>query len=117
MTEFYDFTDLIERHSVPFEVLSYGDGSYVGGKWQSGSESVSEANGAILPLAERKIYHSGGTYTTQDRNLYMNSPIEGALKELKVRYQGNIYSVEEETDYPPYSGTYIYVLKWVSAVD
>lgn len=116
MIERYDFVDLIRRHSVTFEVLTYAEGSYVGGKYQNGSETVSEGSGAILPMTDRKIYQSGGTYTTQDRTLYMFTPLEGALKTLQVRYKGNVYNVEEAQDFSDYSEAYIYTLKWVEPV-
>ena len=113
----YDFRDLIKRHSVTFELISHSAGKYVGGKWQSGSESISERSGAIIPLSERKIYQSGGTYTSKDRNLYMITPIEGALKECQVRYKGVIYNIEEEKNFSEYSADYVYVLRWVSSFD
>ena len=113
MVERYNFVDLIRRHSVTFELLTYSGGSYVGGKFQNGDETVSERSGAILPLTDRKIYQSGGTYTTKDRALYMSTPLEGALKTLRVRYKGNVYSVEDERDFEDYSEAYIYTLKWV----
>lgn len=111
--ERYNFVDLIRRHSVAFEVLSYAEGEYVGGKYQNGAETVSERSGAILPMSDRKIYQSGGTYTTQDRTLYMSTPLEGALETLRVRYKGNVYSVESDQDFEDYSAAYIYDLKWV----
>ena len=117
MVERYDFTDLIKRHSVPFELVSHSGGEYVGGVWQNGSETVSGRSGAIIPLSERKIYQSGGTYTSKDRHLYMTTPIESALKETQVRYKGNLYDIEEEKDYSDYSAAYIYVLRWVSSFD
>lgn len=117
MNEWYDFTDLINRHSLPFELVSHSGGSYVGGVWQNASETVSVRSGAIIPLAERKIYQSGGTYTTKDKHLYMTTPIESALKETQVRYKGNVYDIEEDKDYSDYSAAFIYVLRWVSSFD
>ena len=113
----YNFTDLIERHSKAFELVVKSGGEYVGGKWQSGSEVVSKRFGAIIPLAERKIYKSGGTYTTKDRTLYMTTPITSPLKETQVRYKNNLYNIEEEKDFSDYSADYVYVLRWVSSFD
>lgn len=113
----YDFRGLIRSHSKAFTLITKKGGSYVGGKWENGTESVSERSGAIIPLAERKVYHSGGTYTNKDRNLYMTTPIEGALDEVQVKYKGNLYNVEEEKDFSDYSDAYAYVLKWVSSFD
>lgn len=113
----YDFRDLIRRHSVRFELVSHENGSYVDGRWQNASETISERSGAIIPLSERKIYRSGGAYTTKDRHLYMTTPIEEALQNTQVRYKGNVYSIEEERDHSDYSPAYAYVLRWVSAFD
>ena len=113
----YDFTDLIRRHSMAFELVSYSEGNYIGGKWQNGLESVSERFGAIIPMSERKIYKSGGTYTSKDRTLYMSSPISEPLKYVKVRYKNNLYNVEEARDFSDYSADYVYVLRWVSSFD
>lgn len=111
----YDFTDIIRMHSVTFELVSHSEGNYVGGKYQSGSEVVSERTGAIIPLSERKIYQSGGTYSSKDRHLYMTTPISGALKDTQVRYKGDVYSIEEDRDWSDYSNTFVYVLRWVSS--
>lgn len=112
----YDFRSLIEDHSVPFELVSKSGGKYVGGKWQSGTESISEHSGAIITMSERKIYQSGGTFTSKDRHLYTIEPIDEPLKEAQVRYKGNVYSIEEENDLSDYSPAYIYVLRWVSSL-
>lgn len=127
MTERYNFVDLIKRHSVPFEVITHTEGGYVNGRYIKGTEIVNESLGAILPLqngnthraggmADGIIYQSGGTYTAKDRALYMISPLEGALKEIQVRYKGDVYSVESVQDFSDYSPAYIYVLKWVEPV-
>ena len=113
----YDFRDLIQEHSKTFELVSHSGGEYVGGKWQSGSESVSVRSGAIIPLSDRKIYKSGGTYTSKDRHLYMITPITEALKETQVRYKGSLYNIEEEKDFSDFSAAYVYVLKWVENFD
>lgn len=112
----YNFVDLIRRHSVPFELVSNSGGSYIDGKWKNGLQTISARFGAIIPLPERKIYSSGGTYTSKDRNLFMSTPITSPLKETQVRYKGDLFNIEEETDYSDYSAAFIYVLRWVSAV-
>lgn len=114
--ERYNFTDLIRRHSVPFEVVSYTKGSYIGGHYQKGTEGVVQRFGAILPMTDNKIYQSGGTYSTKDRMLYISNPIEGKFDTLKVRYDGSLYSIEAAQEFTDYSDAYIYTLKWVEPV-
>ena len=102
--ERYNFVDLIRRHSVPFEVLTYTEGGYdARGKYQQGTETISNHFGAILPMTDSKIYESGGTYTTKDRTLYMSTPLPQPMKNLKVRYDGMTYKVESTQDFSDYS--------------
>lgn len=113
----YNFAGLITKYGVNFEIKRTKGGEYIGGRWQEGETETKAGFGAIIPLAERKIYQSGGSYTAKDRQLYMFEPLEGALKNIKVCYKGNIYSVEQETDYSDYSDVFVYLLKYVSLFD
>lgn len=113
----YNFNDLVKRHSVSFKAVSKSEGEYIGGRYQEGTETVTEHTGAIIPLSERKIHNTGGSYTAKDRNLYMTEPLTGALKEMQIRYKGNTYSIEEEKDFSDYSDVYVYLLRWVSSFD
>lgn len=117
MSKLYNFTRLVNKYSNPFEVIYQQEGSYIGGKYVAGGELKEPAMGAIIPMSERKIYGSGGTYTTKDRQLIMLESIKRPLKEVKVRYKGCEYSVEQETDYTDYSDVNVYWLKWVSNFD
>lgn len=113
----YNFARLIRKYSVPFTLQKTAKGDFVGGKYVEGVLSEEQLRGAIVPLGERKIYSSGGTYTTQDRQLYMSTPLASSLESLKVVYDGDVYSVEEDKDYGAYADAYVYLLKWVSAFD
>lgn len=112
----YNFKRLIQKYSVPFVIETEQAGRYESGKWVEDGIVSREATGAIVPLAERKVYSSGGHYTSKDRSLYSVTRIEDFDKS-KVVYKGNVYKVEEETDYSDYADAYVYVLKWVSACD
>lgn len=113
----YNFYCLIEQHSVTFTFRQPQEGHYDAGKWVAGEPIERELRGAIIPMSERKIYSSGGTYTTKDRQLYLLKPLEGALKGAEVVYKQNVYSVEESTDYSDYADVAVYTLRWVSALD
>lgn len=115
-----DFDKLIDEYSVDFTLLTYSEdskGSYVGGKYVEGEATEAACRGAIIPYADSKIYHSGGTLTTNDRQLIMKTVIPFPLKGAKVRYKGDVYSIEQSTDYGDYASVYIYALKWVSRFD
>ena len=109
----YNFTRLIRKYSVTF-CLHRTQGGYVAGKWEEGGEAVKEMCGAIVPISDRKIYDSGGTYTTQDRELYLTKPLHGDLSEYQVIYKGNTYTVEEQRDFEDYADVAVYTLKYVS---
>ena len=72
-----------------------------------------EKTGAIIPMSLRKIYQSGGTLKSTDRQLYMIERIKESLDNATVQYKGNTYSIEEDTDYTDYSDVSAYVLRWV----
>lgn len=112
----YNFKRLIQKYSVPFVVETERAGRYESGKWVEGGAVSREVAGAIVPLAERKVYSSGGYYTSKDRELYVVPSITDFDKS-KVIYKGNVYRLEEETNYSDYADAAVYVLKWVSAFD
>jgi len=111
----YDFTRLINKYSTTFLLCQKTEGKYVYGKWEDGQVIETEMTGAIVPMSERKIYSSGGTFTTQDRELYLTCPLTGLLSDFSVKYKGNKYSVEESRDYEEYADVAIYTLRRVSA--
>lgn len=116
MKKLYNFKRLIKKYSVDF-CLHRTQGQYVHGKWVAGGELVKNMRGAIVPMSLKKVYHSGGTYTTDDRELYLSKPLELPLSDLKVVYKGNIYSVEQGRDFDEYADVATYNLKWVGVVN
>ena len=113
----YNFDKLIDKYSVDFLFVTNEKGKYVGGQWFKGDEIKTPWKGAIVPLSDQKIYQSGGTYTSYDRQLFTRTKLSDALKESKVIYKNNMYSIENEVDYDDYCDAYVYVLKWVSNFD
>lgn len=109
----YNFRRLITKYSVPFTLVTYGEGKYVNGKYVKGEKAELAATGAIVPMAMRKIYQSGGTLKTTDRQLYMKTPIPVPLDGTQAVYNGRTYEIEEETDFNDYADAYIYTLRWV----
>lgn len=111
----YDFKRLIRKYGVEF-CLHRTQGAFVGGKWESGGESVTNLIGAIVPISDRKIYDMGGTYSNSDRELYLIEPLTAPLDEYKVVYKGNMYSVEVGRNFEDYADAAIYTLRWHSKV-
>ena len=110
----YNFTRLIQKYSLDFTVHQKKGGEYVAGKWVDGEPVVTPMRGAVVPLSEKKIYDSGGTYTTQDRELYLTRRLDGDLSALTVCFKGNTYAVEESRNFEDYADVAVYVLKWIS---
>lgn len=114
MAKLYNFKRLIDKYSQTFTLITEEKGgSYVGGKYVKGDDTAVTMTGAIVPVSNSKIYQSGGLLTSKDRQLFMKSPIPNPLPKSKIRYKGNTYSIEQETDFGEYADAYIYVLKWV----
>ena len=109
----YNFTRLINKYSVSF-CLHRNQGSYVSGKWVQGGEVVTQMRGAIVPISDRKVYDSGGTYTAQDRELYLSKPLEAPLSDYRVVYKGNVYAVENGRNFEDYADVAVYDLKYQS---
>ena len=109
----YNFKRLIKKYSVDFTLKTEAKGQYVGGKWEAGEPICRQMRGAIVPMSDRKIYQSGGTYTQQDRMLYLSEPLQGSLQAFKVIHGTNTYTVEESRDYSDYAAVGVYTLKRV----
>lgn len=112
----YNFDRLIDKYSVDFTLVTASEGSYIDGHYVAGNTTAELVRGAIVPISDNKIYQSGGTLTTKDRQLYMRTPIEAPLKTTKVRYKNDEYNIEQSTDFGDYANAYIYLLKWVSSL-
>ena len=110
-----NFNNLIDRYSVDYEVLPKPKGTYVGGEfvedWQQ-DEAV-PMRGAIVAIPQKRIYQSGGYLTQKDLQLFSYVPVKGD----KIRYNNNVYSVEEDTDLSKFAGVYVYIIKWVSSFE
>ena len=108
----YDFSRLIHKYSVEF-CLHKKQGEYVGGKWEVGNEIVKNMYGAIVPMPDRKLYSSGGTYTASDRELYLFEPLTDNLSDYQISYNDKVFNVEESRDFGDYADAYVYILKYV----
>ena len=111
----YNFKRLIRKYSVTF-CLHRKQGGFVAGKWEDGGEIVTDMRGAIVPMSDRKIYDSGGTYTEKDRELFLSNPLPEPLSALKVVFKDNAYSVENGRNFEDYADAAVYDLKWQSKV-
>lgn len=111
--QYFNFHRLISKYSAEFTLRTPSEGFYVGGQYQSGGYTEKTLTGAIMSLPMRKVYQSGGYLTSQDRHLYTETPIESALEGSKIVFDGNVYSIEEDTENgnERFTGVYSYVLR------
>lgn len=118
MAKLFDFDRLIVKYGVGCKLLSEASGgSYAGGEWiPDPAPPEQDITGAIIPMTDRKIYQSGGTYTEQDREFITLTeiPLEPVHH---IAYKGFKYQVQENTDYSDYAGFYAYNLKRVGVFD
>lgn len=118
MAQIFNFDRLIRKYSVNCKLISEAaDGRYIGGEWVPEPAPPSQGiTGAVIPMMDRKIYQSGGTYTEQDREFItlVEIPLEPTHY---IIHHGSKYEIQENTDYSGYAGFYAYNLKRVSAFD
>ena len=118
--QYFNFRRLVQKYSRPFvcEIKSSG---YYDDLGELGARTLRrfETDGAIMSLSSSKLYHSDGAYTAKDKSLYMLTPINDALLDAEIIFNGNVYKVESDTgcDEAEYTGVYSYVLKWVSVFE
>ncbi len=114
MSKLYNFTRLIDKYSCVFTLITKNEGTYEGGLYVDGEPATQEMTGAIVPMSSKKIYSSGGTYTAQDKQLFMHAEIPAALLGSQVKYKNCLYNIEEDADYSDFADVWEYVLKRVS---
>lgn len=118
MEKIFNFSRLLKKFHVDFMVITETEEGYFDhGKYVDGEQIMEKRCGAIVPMSNRKIYTTGGTYTQSDRELFTFKPLPGKLSQLKVIYKGLIYNVEESTDHSDYCDVYSYNLKRVGVFD
>ncbi len=113
--QYFHFERLIKKYSTEFEVTIPTKGGYVDGEYVKGEAVQRTLTGAILDIDEKKIRNSNGTLTTKDKQLYMTSELADDLTNVRVVYDGKVYSVEDEKENRQFTGFCAYILTYVSA--
>lgn len=114
--QYFHFKRLIERYSSGFKSITLTSGDYDDfGKWKDGEEVKVTLTGAIISHKESKIYRSEGNLTAKDKRLFTTEPIEQALLNSKIEYEGDVFRIEDNSNNAKFTGVYAYTLKFVSA--
>lgn len=112
----YDFSRLVRKYGSNFKAITITGGFYNdSGDFEKEEKQELNLQGAIISFKESKIYRSEGTLTTKDKRLFTLEPITPHLQGSTVVYEGNVYSVEDNTENAKFTGVYAYTLKYVSA--
>ncbi len=114
--QYFNFRRLIEKYKKQFTAITLAEGYYDDfGDFVKGEETETVIQGAIIAFRESKVHRSEGTLTTQDRRLITLEPIDKALQGSKAIYEGNVYSIESESENADFTGVFSYTLKYCSA--
>ena len=115
MGQYFNFEYLIRKYQTEFTAIIPAEKMLnSAGFYETGEPKQVKLQGAIIGMRESRVISSNGTYTAQDKTLYMLEPLENALKKVKVIHKGNVYSVESLRENAEFTGVYAYMLKYVS---
>lgn len=113
--QYMNFELLIRQHSRDITVITYSEDGYnESGDFVKGERIETTINGAIVSHKQSKIFRSEGTLTSQDKALYMLTPLASALKGGQILDRGKLYSIVSELENAEFTGVYAYNLKFVS---
>ena len=112
----YNFARLIKKYSVLCRLVTFGEGSWKAGEWQEGEQSTKDIIGAIVPINEKRIQNSGGSYKQGDCEFITTELIEITSNAYLV-HNGKKYKLQDSTDYSNYADFNVYVARRVSAFD
>ena len=112
----YNFERLIKKYAVSCQLVSFEEGSWNAGKRIKGEKTTTDISGAIVPINEKRIQNSGGSYRQGDCEFITMQPITINSKTYLVN-KGKIYKLEDATDYSDYANFNTYVARRVSAFD
>ncbi|WP_026702859.1 hypothetical protein [Salibacterium aidingense] len=101
------------RYLMDFIVLKEGERILdpETGKYRTPELVEETVQGIILPLNDDEMkYGEAGTYTVQDRKVYVSFPMKVGQQ---IKYKDNRYTIRAEKDYGDLADVYIYFAKRV----
>lgn len=112
----YNFARLIKKYSVSCQLENTTEGGWKAGVWQDGETTTTDITGAVVPITEKRIQNSGGSYKQGDCEFITLKPIV-INSSTHIIHKGKRYKLEDSTDYADYADFNIYVARRVSAFD
>ena len=112
----YNFARLIKKYTVSCQLVDTTEGSWQAGVWVKGDTTTQDISGAIVPITEKRIQNSGGSYKQGDCEFITTQPVVIHSNTYLV-HNGEKYKLEDSTDYSDYADFNTYVARRVSAFD
>lgn len=112
----YNFTRLINKYAVNCQLVTFAEGKWEGGEWQEGQKNISDISGAVVPISEKRVQNSGGSYQQGDLEFITTQSIE-ITSDTYLVYHGKHYKLMDTTDYSEYADFHTYLAKGVSVFD
>ena len=112
----YKFERLIKKYSANCQLVTYPEGQWKAGKWVTGEPTTTEIKGAVVPISEKRIQNSGGSYKQGDCEFITLQPVEPTSDTFLV-YKDKKYKLQDNTDYSEYADFKTYVARRVSSFD
>lgn len=112
----YNFERLIKKYSVSCTLVQTTEGGWKAGTWQDGTPTETKIKGAVVPISEKRIQGSGGSYKQGDCEFITTQPVV-IHSNTYIIHNGKKYKLMDSTDYSDYADFNIYVARRVSAFD
>lgn len=112
----YNFARLIKKYTVSCQLVSFAEGKWSAGEWVDGEKTTTPIDGAVVPINEKRIQNSGGSYKQGDCEFITTQPIT-LNSDTYLVHKDKIYKLEDTTDYSDYADFKTYVARRVSAFD
>lgn len=112
----YNFARLIKKYAVSCKLVSFTEGEWKAGKWYEGEKTETDISGAVVPINEKRIQNSGGSYKQGDCEFITTQPVTINSNTYLVHKEKK-YKLEDTTDYSDYADFNVYTARRVSAFD
>ena len=112
----YKFERLIKKYGAACQLVTFPEGKWKAGKWVTGEPTTKDIKGAVVPISEKRIQNSGGSYKQGDCEFITLEPVELTSDTFLV-YKDKKYKLQDTTDYSEYADFKTYVARRVSSFD
>lgn len=114
--QLYKLARLVKKYSVSCKLVQMEEGSWKAGEWQDGTPTETDISGAIVPINEKRIQNSGGSYKQGDLELITTRPIV-INSNTYIIHNNKKYKLMDATDFSDYADFNVYIARRVSAFD